>query len=183
MLTFTATEAINGAPEPADVEPAKSVEEAAAVPEPEKTEEPSQEVAPAADADAEMKDVEPATDPASSAPAAAPDTNGTPTAKSKRKSSAGVPEHRSKTLKKKQSKAKLTNLDAQPGDFYLARLRSYPPWPSVICDEEMLPPVLLTTRPVTAIQSDGTFKEPYADGGKKVSDRTYPIMFLHTNEL
>lgn len=130
-----------------------------------------------------MQDAELA-QPAQSAVAAG-DTNGTPASKPapKRKSSTGVPEHRSKTLKKKQSKAKITNLDAKPGDYYLARLRSYPPWPSIICDESMLPEILLQTRPVTGIKSDGTFNEAYADGGKKVQDRTYPVMFLHTNEL
>ena len=177
MLTSPASTAVNGETEPTaptESEPANPVEEKPVAPEPETTEEP----APATDVDTEMKDAEPASDAA-----AAPETNGTSTAKSKRKSSAGIPEHRSKTLKKKQSKAKLTNLDATPGDLFLARLRSYPPWPSIICDESMLPDVLLTTRPVTAKQSDGTYKEPYADDGKKVIDRTYPIMFLHTNEL
>lgn len=116
-------------------------------------------------------------------PAATDAANGTPASKSKRKSSVGIPEHRSKTLKKKQSKAKITHLDAKPGDYFFARLRSYPPWPSIICDEEMLPEVLLNSRPVTAMQSDGTYKEPYIDDGKKVTDRTYPVMFLHTNEL
>ncbi|KAK5939843.1 hypothetical protein PMZ80_008225 [Knufia obscura] len=175
---------VNGAPEPAETEPAKSVEEKpAAAPESEKVEDASTEPAQAADADTEMKDAEPTTEPASSAPAAAPESNGTSAAKPKRKSSTGVPEHRSKTLKKKQSKAKITNLDATPGDLYLARLRSYPPWPAIICSEDMLPEVLLNTRPVTAQQKDGTYKEPYVEGGKKVGDRTFPIMFLHTNEF
>lgn len=79
--------------------------------------------------------------------------------------------------------AKITHLDAAPGDYFLARLKSYPPWPSIICDEEMLPDILLNTRPVTTKKEDGTYNEAYADGGKKVADRTFPIMFLHTNEL
>jgi hypothetical protein len=62
-------------------------------------------------------------------------------------------------------------------------LKSFPPWPAIICDEEMLPQTLLTTRPVTTKQSDGTYREPYNDGGKRVYDRTFPIMFLETNEL
>lgn len=184
MLISAASAGVNGAPEPAETEPAKSVEKKpAAAPESEKVEDASTEPAQAADADTEMKDAEPTTEPASSAPAAAPESNGTSAAKPKRKSSTGVPEHRSKTLKKKQSKAKITNLDATPGDLYLARLRSYPPWPAIICSEDMLPEVLLNTRPVTAQQKDGTYKEPYVEGGKKVGDRTFPIMFLHTNEL
>ena len=116
-----------------------------------------------------------------------PETNGESTEKKapapKRKSSAGVAESKGKKLNKKKSAAKLTNLDAQPGDYYIARLKSYPPWPSIICDEDMLPEVLLNTRPVTTKKADGTYNEAYADGGKKVSERTYPIMFLHTNEL
>jgi hypothetical protein len=94
-----------------------------------------------------------------------------------------VPEHKSKKLNKKKSMQKITHLDAQPGDYYFARLKSYPPWPSIICDEDMLPQTLITTRPVTTKQQDGTYRADYADGGKKVSERTYPIMFLQTNEL
>lgn len=127
--------------------------------------------------DTEMKDAEDHRD------AAAQEANGTSATKGKRKSTSGVPEHKNKTLKKKQSKQKITNLDAQPGDYFLARLRSFPPWPSIICDEEMLPDTLLKTRPVTAMQSDGTYKELYADDGKKAIERTYAVMFLSTNEL
>ena len=117
-----------------------------------------------------------------------PETNGTPASlkkqsNGKRKSTGGIPEHKTKKLNKKKSASKITNLDAEPGQFYFARLKSYPPWPSVICDETMLPQSLLTTRPVTTKQSDGTYKEAYADGGKRAYERTFPIMFLHTNEL
>jgi hypothetical protein len=100
----------------------------------------------------------------------------------KRKSGA-VPEHKNKKLNKKKSMPKITHLDAKPGDYFLARLKSYPPWPSIICDEEILPEVLLSTRPVTTKKADGTYNEAYADGGKKVADRTFPVMFLGTNEL
>ena len=122
--------------------------------------------------------------PASSEPTAA---NGTPastkkTNNGKRKSTGGVPEHKKK-LNKKKSSAKITHLDAQPGEYYFARLKSYSPWPSIICDEEMLPQSLLTTRPVTTKKLDGTYNEAYDDGGKRAYDRTFPIMFLHTNEL
>ncbi|KAN0072447.1 hypothetical protein V8E54_009376 [Elaphomyces granulatus] len=41
---------------------------------------------------------------------------------------------------------------------------SYPPWPAIICDEEMLPQTLLNTRPVTTKQADGSYRESYADG-------------------
>jgi len=88
MLTFAATVAMNGASQPAEAQPVKSVEENTVVPELAKAEESLKEPVPAADADTEMKDAEPTTDLASPASAAAaPDTNGTPTAKSKRRSS------------------------------------------------------------------------------------------------
>ena len=123
-------------------------------------------------------------EPASEEPA--DDANGTPTNKKggngKRKSS-GIPEHKSKKLNKKKSQAKITHLDAKPGDYFFARLKSYPPWPSIICDEDILPHSLLTTRPITTKKPDGTYNEAYADGGKKVLDRTFPVMFLYTNEL
>lgn len=88
-----------------------------------------------------------------------------------------------KKLNKKKSTARITHLDAQPGEYYFARMKGYPPWPAIICDEEMLPQTLLNTRPTSTKQADGTYKEPYADGGKRVQDRTFPIMYLHTNEL
>lgn len=104
--------------------------------------------------------------------------NGTPASKSKskRKSTAGG-------SRKQSRKHRNLHLDAKPGEYYLARLKSFPPWPAIICDEEMLPQSLLNTRPVTTKQADGTYKEPYADGGKRVYDRTFPVMFLETNEL
>ncbi|KAG5300977.1 PWWP domain-containing protein [Histoplasma ohiense] len=113
--------------------------------------------------------------------------NGTPSASKKssngkRKSTGGV-DSKGKKLNKKKSAARITHLDAKPGEYYTARLKSYAPWPSIICDEEMLPPSLLSTRPVTTKQKDGTYKEAYSDGGKRVHERTFPIMFLYTNEF
>lgn len=180
-LTLIEPADINGISQPAA--PTSDKADTADVAKPaEPTSEPA--AAPAPEEDTEMKDAEePTAQSGSAVPATTDAANGTPATKPKRKSSVGIPEHKSKTLKKKQSKAKITHLDAKPGDFFFARLRSYPPWPSVICDEEMLPEVLLNSRPVTAIQSDGTYKEPYADDGKKVTDRTYAVMFLYTNEL
>jgi len=135
-----------------------------------------------------MKDNEGAADNvAAGSDPAAPETNGTPASSRKstgsaKKKSSSVPEHKSKKLNKKKSKV-LTHLDAKPGEYYFARLKGYPPWPSIICDEEMLPQILLSTRPVTTRQPDGTYKEAYADGGKRAYERTFPIMFLYTNEL
>ncbi|RMD39380.1 hypothetical protein DV735_g5752, partial [Chaetothyriales sp. CBS 134920] len=102
---------------------------------------------------------------------------------SKRKS-AGAPEHKSKKAnKRKSTTGKITHIDAQPGELYFARLKSYPPWPAIICDEDMLPAILLNTRPVTTKKADGTYNDAYADGGKKVHERTFPVMFLGTNEF
>ncbi|KAI9873921.1 MAG: hypothetical protein M1823_007804, partial [Watsoniomyces obsoletus] len=114
------------------------------------------------------------------------EANGTSAAKKAsngRRKSGGVPEHKNKKLNKKKSMSRITHLDAQPGGYYFARLKSYPPWPSIICDEDMLPDSLLTTRPITTKKADGTYNEAYGDGGKKVTDRTFPVMFLYTNEF
>lgn len=122
---------------------------------------------------------------AGDAETAAPEANGTPASSKKaskdRRRSSGVAE-KSK-LNKRKSMTKLTQLSVQPGEYYLARLRSYAPWPSIICDEEMLPQSLLDTRPVTAAQPDGTYRADYADGGKRAHERTYPVMFFQSNEL
>ena len=123
---------------------------------------------------------------APSDPADTPAPNGTPAsnkrtsiAGSSKKKSSAVPEHKSKKLNKKKSKP-LTNLGAQPGEYFFARMKGHPPWPSIVCDEEMLPQSLLTTRPVTAALPDGSFKKTeYADGGKRVYERTFPVMFLY----
>ena len=102
--------------------------------------------------------------------------------KQKRRSSAGVPEHKSKKLNRKKSMPAL-HLDAKPGDHYWAKMKGFPPWPSIICDEEMLPESLLANRPVTAMRPDGSYRTDYEEGGKNVKDRTYPVMYLDTFEL
>ena len=97
---------------------------------------------------------------------------------SSKKKTASVPEHKTKKLNKKKSRP-LTHLDAQPGEYYFARMKGHPWWPSIVCDEAMLPHSLLSTRPVTAALPDGSFKrEDYAPGGKRAYERTFPIMFL-----
>ncbi|KAL4902551.1 hypothetical protein BDW74DRAFT_180656 [Aspergillus multicolor] len=125
-----------------------------------------------------------ATAPAEAERAPAPEANGTPSTTKKlpikRKSTGG--DTKSK-LNRKKSITRITHLDAKAGDYYLARLRSFPPWPAIICDEEILPQSLLSSRPVTARRADGTYREDYADGGKRVAERTFPVMFLQTNEF
>lgn len=112
-------------------------------------------------------------------------TNGTPSASKKavngKRKSTSTPGQ--KKANKKKSMNRIYHLDVQPGETYLARMKSHAPWPAVVCDEEMLPPSLLSTRPVTTKRPDGTYTEAYSDGGKKVNDRTFPVMFMHTNEL
>jgi hypothetical protein len=129
------------------------------------------------------------TKPNEDAPAAegsAEPTVGTPASTSKsqgRRKSGGVPEHKGKKLNKKASKAKMTHTDAQPGDYFYVRLKGYPLWPAIVCDESMLPNTLLKSRPASAARPDGTYRAEYEDGGPKVKDRTFPVMYLHTNEL
>lgn len=128
--------------------------------------------------DAEDTAVAESSKPATAAPATPASTKKAANGSSKKKS-AGVPEHKTKKLNKKKSKPAITQLDAQPGEYYLARMKGHAPWPSVICDEEMLPRSLIDTRPVTTKQPDGTFRKPeYADEGKRAYERTFPIMFL-----
>ena len=100
-----------------------------------------------------------------------------------RRKSAGVPEHKNKKLNKKASKAKMAHTDAKPGEYYFIKLKGYPLWPGIICDEEILPGNLKSNRPVTAARADGTYREDYEDDGKKVLERTFPVMYLYTNEL
>lgn len=112
------------------------------------------------------------------------DSTATSGSKDKKRKSAGggVPEHKSKKLNKKKSMPTL-RLDCKPGDLYWARLKGYPPWPAVICDEEMLPELLLATRPVSTARPDGSVRDDFEEGGKNAKERTFPIMFLSTNEL
>ncbi|KAI1779962.1 hypothetical protein F4818DRAFT_160459 [Hypoxylon cercidicola] len=98
-----------------------------------------------------------------------------------RRKSAG--DAKAKKLNKKASKAKILHVDAKPGEHYFAKLKGFPPWPVIIAEEDMLPPSMLTTRPVTAARPDGTYREDFADGGKRIQDRTFPVMYLHTNEF
>ncbi|KAK6435130.1 hypothetical protein LTR95_008681 [Oleoguttula sp. CCFEE 5521] len=111
----------------------------------------------------------------------APATNGNSKDK-KRKSTGGVPEHKAKKLNRKKSMPTL-NLDCKPGDYYWARLKGYPSWPSIICSEDMIPEPLLASRPVSAARPDGSIRDDFKEGGKNVKERTWPIMFLATNEF
>lgn len=86
-------------------------------------------------------------------------------------------------LNKKASKGRITHIDCKPGDHFFARLKGFPPWPVIIADEDMLPETMLSTRPVTAARPDGSYRFDFAEGGKRVADRTFPVMYLHTNEL
>lgn len=129
-------------------------------------------------------EAEDATGDAAGPPAAA-DGEETPASagkKEKRKSTGGVPEHKSKKLNKKKSMLTL-RLDCKPGEVYWARLKGYPPWPAIICDEQMLPESLLASRPVSTTRPDGTLRDDFKEGGKNAKERTFPIMFLSTNEL
>ena len=136
-----------------------------------------------------MKDTEPASAPAEGAEGAQPEAAATTSAandtatpskskdKSRRKSTGG-----NKKLNKKGSLMKITNLDVKPGDYYIVKVNKTK-WPAIIPDEEMLPTELLKRRPVTAQRADGTYREDVADGGRRVVDRRYPVMYLETNEL
>lgn len=75
------------------------------------------------------------------------------------------------------------HLDVEPGQFWFVQMKGYPPWPAVICDDEMLPASLLSSRPVSAKNADGRYRADFEEGGKNVRDRRYPVMFLGTNEL
>jgi E3 ubiquitin-protein ligase HUWE1 len=99
--------------------------------------------------------------------------------KGRRKSAVGS----AKSTAKKAARVTITNLDAKPGEQYLVKLKGFPPWPVIIADEDMLPEALATARPVSAKKADGTWNEPFADGGKRIHERKLPIMYLHTNEL
>lgn len=122
---------------------------------------------PAASGDAETKD-------AAAAEPAAPKAD-------RRKSGAG--EAKGKALNRKGSKAKLNFKDAKPGDHFLVKLKGFPPWPAIVCTDDMIPDVLRNNRPVSAARADGTYTDAYADGGKRSQDRTFPVMYLFTNEL
>lgn len=117
--------------------------------------------------------------------AADDNTNDTAPATSKsqprRKSTGAV--DKGKKLNRKASKVKILHLDAKPGEHYFAKLKGFPLWPVVICEEDMLPHTMLNTRPVTAARPDGTYRDDFADGGRRAGDRTFPVMYLHTNEL
>lgn len=155
-------------------EPAEAPTEAAAEPaKPSDAKEPEPEPEPSSAAPAESAPAPQATEAPSSAKKGG---------NSKRKSTGAVPEHKNK-LSRKKSQIRVTQLHAKPGEYYLAHLRSYPPWPSIVCDEDILPQSLLTTRPVSAMRPDGSYREDYADEGKRAHERTFPVMFFGTNEL
>ncbi|TVY17945.1 PWWP domain-containing protein 3 [Lachnellula arida] len=140
--------------------------------------------------DTEMKDAvldnKAASAPVSAASESAEVAVATPASSSKTKPprrKSGVPEHKGKKLNRKASRVKMTHTDAKPGDYFFVRLKGFPLWPAIVCDETMLPEPLLKSRPVTAARADGTYREDYEDGGPKEKDRTFAMMYLHTNEF
>ncbi|RWA12433.1 hypothetical protein EKO27_g2674 [Xylaria grammica] len=140
----------------------------------------------ATEGDADMEEDKPAADAVKPAGDASDDNtnDATPAAiksQSRRKSTGTA--DKGKKLNRKASRAKVLHLDAKPGDHYFAKLKGFPPWPVVICEEDMLPHNMLNSRPVTASRPDGTYREDFADGGKRAGDRTFPVMYLHTNEF
>lgn len=163
-------------------EPAKAADESK---EGEKAEEKKDEAEDktAAEGDTEMPDATEVSTLVADQLTAADTPSKTPAKTQNRRKSAGGGGSSRKSLSKKASKAKMTHLDAKPGDHFLVKLKGFPEWPAIICDESMLPQALLTSRPVTAARPDGTYTEPYADGGKRVYDRNFPVMYLFTNEL
>ncbi|KAJ5124585.1 uncharacterized protein N7515_008410 [Penicillium bovifimosum] len=121
--------------------------------------------------------------PADAEAAAPAEADGTPASAKKASKNRRVSTGATQKLSRKKSQSRITHLDAKPGQTYLARLRSYAPWPAIICDEDILPPSLLESRPVTAMQPDGSYKGEYADGGRRTHERTFPVMFFETNEF
>ncbi|KAF2799105.1 hypothetical protein K505DRAFT_231757 [Melanomma pulvis-pyrius CBS 109.77] len=142
---------------------------------------PDQPIATDAKADDATGEDDLATVPSASA------ANGTPASKKgsngRRKSGANLPEHKKKTPSKKKKATAELHLDVQPGEIRFVAMRGYQPWPVIVCDEEMLPEILLSKRPVSAKRIDGTYREDFLEGGKNAKDRRYPIMFLGTNEF
>ncbi|KAK4176289.1 hypothetical protein QBC36DRAFT_11460 [Triangularia setosa] len=106
-----------------------------------------------------------------------------PKGKAAKRKSIGAAEGKGKKLNRKASKPRILHTGAQPGEYYFVKLKGHPQWPVIVCDEEMLPESLLKSRPVTAKRQDGTYRDDYADGAKKVADRTFPVMYLYTNEF
>ncbi|GJC79986.1 PWWP domain-containing protein2 [Colletotrichum liriopes] len=136
--------------------------------------------APAANEEVEKK-TEEASTTAEASEAPAPAADDAKPSESDAPAKDNAEEAQKKDSKKTDSKFFHTN--AQPGDHFLVKLKGYPQWPVIVCDEEMLPETLLKSRPVTAKRADGTYREDYADGGKRQNDRTFPVMYLRTNEF
>jgi hypothetical protein len=143
------------------------------------------EPAPPLQEDVEMAHTKP--DVSATADESAEPTADTPASagknKAPRRKSGSITEHKGKKLNKKASKAKMTHSDAKPGDYFYVRLKGYPLWPAIVCDESMLPNTLIKSRPVAAARPDGSYRADFEDGGPKAKDRSFPVMYLHTNEL
>lgn len=136
---------------------------------------PANEAKSEQDADKKEDAEAPNADDAPATPAAPASTN----KNGRRKSSGGT----AKKLNKKQSRASMAHLDAKAGDYYFIKMKGYPKWPGIVASEDMLPESITSKRPVSAARPDGTYREDFQDGGKRVLDRTFPCMFLATNEL
>lgn len=189
-LSLSPPHLVQALEEPAIVRPSlnMNLENAAATDKPAEAEaeKPASEEAQAeAKAEGEAAEAAPAKAEGEAATAedAPAEANGTPASAKKssknRRSSTGA----TQKLNRRKSQNRITHLDAKPGQYYMARLRSFAPWPAIICDDEILSESFNESRPVTAMQKDGSYKGEYADGGRRTHERTFPVMFLGSNDL
>jgi hypothetical protein len=97
-------------------------------------------------------------------------TKSTPKASSRRKSLAN--------LKGKGAPGKEKELKKyEPGQYVMAKMRSYPPWPAIVLNQELLPEVLL--KPI----GTGRVKNRSLESvGSAAWHTQYPIMFMGTHE-
>jgi hypothetical protein len=72
---------------------------------------------------------------------------------------------------KKSTPAKTTSVKFEPGNYVIAKMRSYPPWPAIVLSKELLPEVMKKGKP----KSLETL-------GPSAWNTQYPILFMGTYE-
>lgn len=74
-----------------------------------------------------------------------------------------------------------TNVEA--GEYWMAREEDAVSWPVVICDEEMTQAFFKGSRPMNALQANGTWKKYSTDSGTPARQRCYPALYLGIMKL
>lgn len=114
-----------------------------------------------------------------------PETTGSPAPTKTSSAAVATPASKKKAVGKRKSLANLKTPSKKgadpdkkftPGQYVMAKMKSYPPWPAIVLNDELLPEVLKKG------PQQGKSKNAPTDTGPSAWKTQYPIFFMGTFE-